>query len=210
MRRRAKRDLAILASIILILLVALFANYMFSLGRSVEHYTRVRLQAEEERAARGYKLLNWKLVRETSWSRRDGPGFKEDLKARNGTPIDIVGFMVAIDRYRDMTDFLLLPLPIECYFCQMPPREDVVLVQMAEGTTTNRFKEPVLISGTLKLQEGSDAKFFYVIEDAVLTAGKEDGPLTEQRIDTRHFTPDHMQEKAQPDLVEGYEPPSSQ
>ncbi|HNR31752.1 MAG TPA: DUF3299 domain-containing protein [Candidatus Hydrogenedentes bacterium] len=208
MRRRAKRDLAMLGGIVAILLVALFANYMFGLGRNVEYYTRMRAQAEEQRAARGYKLLSWKLVRDTKWTRREGPTFKDELMARNETPVDIVGFMVPIDRYRDMTDFLLLPLPIECYFCNMPPREDVVLVQMAEGRTANRYKEPVLISGKLRLNEGSKAKFFYVVEDAMLTAGKEGGPLIEQRIDPRHFTPEHMQEKVAPDLVEGYEPPT--
>lgn len=209
MRRRAKRDLAILAGIVIVIGVAFFANYMLNLGKNVTVFTKMREEAEKQRLARGYELLSWKAVTATEWTRSGGPTFTDELKAKNDQPVDIVGFMVPIDRYRDMTDFLLLPLPIECYFCKMPPREHVVLVQMAEGKKTNRFKEPVLINGRLKLQEGGKAKFFYIIENAELASGKEDGKLTEERINMEHFTPDHMQEKEQPELQPGYEPPGS-
>lgn len=209
MRRRAKRDLAILAGIVIVIGVAFFANYMLNLGKNVTFFTKMREEAEKQRLARGYELLSWKTVTATEWTRGGGPTFTDELKARNDQPVDIVGFMVPIDRYRDMTDFLLLPLPIECYFCEMPPREHVVLVQMAEGKKTNRFKEPVLINGRLKLQEGGKAKFFYIIENADLASAKEGGKLTEERINLEHFTPDHMQEKVQPVLQPGYEPPGS-
>ena len=209
MRRRAKRDLAILIGIVLVIVIAFSANYFVSLGKNVSLFTKMREDAEKQRAARGYDLLSWKTITATEWSRANGPVFTGELKSRNDTPVDLVGFMVPIDRYRDMTDFILLPLPIECYFCQTPPRAHVVLVQMAEGKKTNRFKEPVLISGRLKLQDSNKAKFYYVIEEAELLSGSENGKLTEERINMQHFAPDHMQEKQQPDLQEGYEPGGS-
>lgn len=208
MRRRAKRDLGILLGIVVVIAAGFLVNYLTNLTQKADYYTKMRIEAEKERAARGYELVKWDSVTKTARKIGQAPVFTDELKAKDGAGVDIVGFMVPIDRYRDMTDFILLPMPIECYFCNTPPRSHVVLVQMAEGKTTNRFKEPVLISGRLKLQPDKDAKFFYVVENADLVSGKEGGKLTQERIDPQHFTPDHMKEKAAPDLVEGYEPPT--
>jgi hypothetical protein len=204
MRRRAKRDLTILLGVILLVCVAVFANYEYGRGELIEYYTTYRQKVEELRIAKGADLVSWSIITSTPWTRSAGPDFKPELRERAGEVVDIIGFMTPIDRYREMTEFLLLPLPIECYFCQMPPREHVMLVTMAEGATTDRYKEPVLITGKLDLREGADSRFFYQISDAVVAAGEEGGTLTRWRIDPEHFAPEHMKLKEEPELQEGF------
>lgn len=199
MRKRAKRDLTILLGIVLAAGVLLFINYEFNRGELIEYYTKVRASVEEKRLAKGQQLLNWRLITGTPWG-RSGPEFRDELLALNETPVDIIGFMTPIDRFRNMTEFILLPLPIECYFCQMPPRDHVVLVTMADGATTDRYKEPVLISGRLELQEGRDARFFYKVVNATVEAGEEGATLTRWRMDPKHMDPEHMQVKEEPQL----------
>jgi hypothetical protein len=43
---------------------------------------------------------------------------------------------------------------------------DVVLVQMEKDKTVDIVTEPVVVSGTLALNEGPGTKFFYVVKDA--------------------------------------------
>ncbi|MFP4502650.1 MAG: DUF3299 domain-containing protein [Candidatus Hydrogenedentota bacterium] len=204
MRRRAKRDLTILVGVIFLVCVAVFLNYEYGRGEKVEYYTEYRQKVEEERLAKGADLLSWSNITSTPWTRGEGPEFQPELRERDEERIDIIGFMTPIDRYRKMTEFLLLPLPIECYFCQMPPREHVILVTMAEGATTDRYKEPMLVTGRLELNESADSRFFYQVADATVAAGEEGGSLTKWHIDPEHFTPEHMKLKEEPELHEGF------
>ena len=204
MRRRAKRDLSVLLGIFVIVGGGLFINYEMDRGKLIERYTKMRVEAETQRSAKGdVRLLSWDAVRKTGWG-SEGATFDEALVERNEGDVDLIGFMTPIDRFKDMTEFILLPMPIECYFCNMPPKRDVVLIMMADGATTDRYKEPVLINGTLDLQEGRDAHFYYKITGATLQAAVEGKELTKWRIDQEHFAPDHMKEKAPEDLEEGF------
>jgi hypothetical protein len=204
MRRRAKRDLSVLLGIFVLVGGGIFINYEFGRGQLIERYTKMRTEVEAQRMAKGdVRLLSWDDVRKTGWGSQ-GPTFDPALTERNADNVDIIGFMTPIDRFADMTEFILLPLPIECYFCNMPPRRDVVLITMSDGATTDRYKEPVLINGTLELQEGRDARFYYKISGATVQAAVEGQELTKWRIKQEHFAPDHMQEKAPEQLEEGF------
>lgn len=204
MRRRAKRDLSVLLGIFVLVGAGIFINYEFGRGELIERYTKMRTEVEARRMAKGdVRLLSWDAVRKTGWG-STGAVFDELLMERDADNVDIIGFMTPIDRFADMTEFILLPLPIECYFCSMPPRRDVMLVTMADGATTDRYKEPVLINGTLELQEGRGARFYYKIKDATVQAAVEGQELTKWRIKQEHFAPDHMQEREPEDLQEGF------
>jgi hypothetical protein len=204
-RKRAKRELAVIFGVVAVLGTLIGANYVFGLGGKVEYYTNLRQQAEAKRQEMGVQLLSWDTVTDTGGNRFSGPQFEEALLARDGQPINILGFMTPINRYRDMTEFILLPLPIECYFCQTPPMNHVVWVKMKEGEKTNLYKEPVLINGTLKL-EGTweEAKYFYSIQDAELGAGEVGGKLTVTAPGAEHMVPQHEQQQ---ELLRGKEPP---
>ncbi len=210
MRRRAQRDFTIIFGIVAVLGVLAGANYVFGLGDKVAQFTAMRVTLEEQRRAEGIQLLNWKLVQETGGSRFTGPDYHEELVALDGAYVNLIGFMTPLDRFRNVSEFLFLPLPLECYFCNVPPMRDVFVVQMAEGETTNLYEEPVLVQGRLDLSAWDSHKFFYALRDATLTAAESGTVLPRfgtKKIDEEHMAPQHGQE---PELVEGMEPPTGE
>ena len=208
MRRRAKRDLTALLGVVLVLAVVVFLN---SYGQRAKLATKMeawRIQVEEKRRSLGLELLNWNWVVATKGSARSGATFDPRLEDYDGKKIDIAGFMTPIGRFRDMKEFVLLPVPIECYFCERPPLRHKVLIHMAEGETTNLYKDPMLINGVLKLQRGAGVKMFYVIDDARLGPGD-----PEKEPDIRIMDPEHLAgatKHAQTELQEGTAPPSGE
>ncbi|MCX8064260.1 MAG: DUF3299 domain-containing protein [Candidatus Hydrogenedentes bacterium] len=207
MRARTKRDLTIFAGIVFIISVVALLNNFFYRSSLAERMEKYRTMVERDRKSKGIDLLSWKLLQKTKGNMRTGPTFDEELLKYDKSRIHIVGFMVPLNQFRKMKEFLILPLPIECYFCQAPPMRDVVVVQMAENETTDLYKEPVLINGILNLQKGKGTKFFYIITDARIGPGKEGETLTRKAVAPQHMM--HIQPAPQEQLLEGVESPSS-
>lgn len=205
MRRRAKRDIFIIFGVVVALAVVALVNYNFTRGDLVKKKNAERMLAEKRQKDLGIPLLDWKIVTETEGGKRSGPTFLPELEAQDGQHVNLVGFIQPLQQFRNMTEMILLPLPIECYFCKIPPISHVVLIHMKEGETANMFNEPVVFNGTLKLNRGPNTKFFYTIEDAKFGAALE-GDLTRRKVKEEHMVPQHEQtEKLQP----GFEPPST-
>jgi hypothetical protein len=97
---------------------------------------------------------------------------------------------------------MLLPVPIECYFCESPPMRDVVYVRMKEGTTADLVNEPILINGVLRLHDAPKSDYFYVIEDAAWGKADESQRLTPKYVPQEHRLGGHAE---QPVMEEGYE-----
>lgn len=196
MKRRTKRDLGILFGAAAILGSVVFFNITINRTTLAAEMDKLRRQVEGQRRQEGLNLLSWTLVRTTKGSPKRGGTFHEDLKAFDGRHVNIIGFMVPQEQFRDVTEFLLLPLPIECYFCQMPPARDVMLVQLKAGETTPIFEEPVLINGVLNIHEGPGNKFLYSIKEAKLGPGEMGGGLSKKRLELQHMLPKHEQDPA--------------
>ena len=175
MRRRVVRDLGTIVGIVVILAAVVFINGYMRRGTLATEMEKVRRKAESEQITIGTELLSWSLLRETKGTTRSGPALASDLLAKKDTSVNLIGFMVPQYEFRQMTEFILLPLPIECYFCQAPPMREVVLVQMAKDAKVDLVKEPVLISGELTLNEGKGTKFFYVLKNATRGAAEKGG-----------------------------------
>ncbi len=186
MRRRVVRDLGTIIGVVVILAGVVGVNFYMRLEGLQEKYDKIRRAYEQQAVQKGTELLDWELLRRTKGSLRSGPNFDEELKTIAGQSVNLMGFMTPIDEFRDVSHFMLLPLPIECYFCNAPPMRDVMLVRMTEGELVNMVEEPVLMSGTLKLNNDGEEKFFYSLENATRTTM---GETTEKR-----FTPQHRQE----------------
>lgn len=204
MRRRAKRDLSIIVALVFILGAVTFVNYAYTRSDLADRMDALRREIEHERLAEGLDVLRWNLLRTTSGTARSGPTFTNELLDRDGDQVHIVGFMQPLNQFRDMEEFMILPLPIECYFCQIPPMRDVMLVQMKPGSTTQLYQEPVLLNGILQLNEGAGTKFFYTLSDAELGPGKAGTQLQQRYMDPEHMIPNH---ESTSELVEGVEPP---
>jgi hypothetical protein len=191
-RVRTKRELLVGLGVIAILASIALANSAYQRGDLSVRMDKYRRQIESGRQKEGLDLLSWDLLRKTTGTVAKGPTFAKDLLGKDKQPVDIVGFMVPLEQFRNMTEFLLLPLPIECYFCQMPPMRDVMVVEMAEGKNTNVVKEPVLINGELTLNQGPGTRFFYSIKNAKMGPGKRDAKLTPKSISQQHMIPGHQ------------------
>ena len=211
MRRRAMREMGTILGIVVILAVIVLANSQLRRGSLKTQMERVRRNAEAKREEGGVPILSWDILRETTGSRKKGPTFDERLVEQRDSTVNLIGFMVPEYEFRQMQEFMLLPVPIECYFCESPPMRDVMLIQMAEGSVVDLVNEPVLIHGELTLNEGPGTKFFYVIKNA------DRGPAEEGAKFTRRSTSEEamghaaqMKEKLDgvtDNLEQGFEPP---
>lgn len=184
MRRRAKRDLITLLGIVVIVAGVVMANgYMRRAGLR-EHYERMRAVVEAKHRDEGVALIDWSELHRVSGRRATGATFPESLKEKDGRLVNIVGFMSAIDQFRNVTEFMLLPVPLVCYFCDAPPMRDIIQVQLRNPT--NMINEPVLIGGRLRLHEGPRPLFFYTIEDALWNEAVHDEYATEHIVEQDH------------------------
>ena len=191
MKRRTRRDLGILLGVLVIIGVAAFSNTQFRRQGLAKEYDDLRRELEADREAKGIEILSWSLIKKTKGSLRKGGTYDPKLKIYDGQKVNLMGFMVPQEQFRDVDEFLMLPVPIECYFCAMPPARDVMLVQLAEGETTHIFSDPVLINGRLEIHSGDGVKFFYSIRDAKLGPGETGGILEKRRLKMEHMLPEH-------------------
>ncbi|MFO7776420.1 MAG: DUF3299 domain-containing protein [Candidatus Hydrogenedentota bacterium] len=186
MRKRAVRDLGLIAGIGVILTGLVFANSELRRGGLVEQMESWRRSVEAAREEQGLELISWDVVRETRGTRQTEATFPEELKQQDGTRVDVIGFMVPVYEFREVSDFLLLPLSIECYFCEEPPLREVIHVEMREGETANLVNEPILINGRFSLDSEAESGYFYTIEDALWGPGEPEGDVTRREISIEH------------------------
>lgn len=205
MKRRTKRDITIFLAVIVVIGGVAFANSQLRRQGLADQYDKLRVRLEKARVEQGIDLLKWSTVRTTKGSLRDGGHFSDDLLQYDGKEVHMIGFMVPEEQFRNVTEFLMLPIPIECYFCAMPPTRDVLYVKLQEGETTQIYKEPVLMSGTFTVHQGQGVKFFYSLQNATFKAAEEGGSLTKRRLQLQHMVPGHTRDDSQ--LMPGYSEP---
>lgn len=191
MRRRTKRDLGIFLGVIALIGGVAFFNAQIQRGNLAAEMEALRTSLENARRAEGTRLLDWHYIRATKGSLRGGGEFHDRLHEVNGQIVNLLGFMVPQEEFRNVTEFLLLPIPIECYFCAMPPDRDVMLVQLAEGETAQIYEEPVMINGRFTLHEGPGQRFYYSMQNALVAPAEQGGELTRKRLEIEHMAPEH-------------------
>jgi hypothetical protein len=201
-------ELVTVFGILVILAGLVLANSQLRRESLKEKYDRYRRELEQKRGTMGLQLIKWDLLRKTRGNVRSGPTFDKALLPYQDQLVDLMGFMVPIAQFVDMTEFLVLPVPIQCYFCEAPPMRDVVLVHMDEGKETPLVNEPVVVSGILHLNQGPGTKFFYTIKKADVNAGEVGKSLTRKEVPVEHRIPQHIQNGEE--LLEGVELPTSE
>ena len=186
MRKRAVKDLGLIVGVGVVLAGLVFANSELRRGGLVEQMESWRSSVEAAREEQGLELISWDTVRRTRGTRTTAPTFPDELERHDGTRVDIIGFMVPLYEFREVSEFLLLPLPLECYFCEQPPMREVMHVQMRDGETANLVNEPVMVNGRFSLHGDGDAEYFYTIEDALWGPGEPDGDVTTKEVPMEH------------------------
>lgn len=209
MKTRVIRDLTTIAGIAVILGALVFLNGQLGRLGMVDRYDKMRKAMENKGVAAGIDLLQWDLLRKTKGSLRSGATFDEALAEKDGTTVNLIGYITPIEEFRNMKEFMLLPLPIQCYFCSAPPPRDIMLIQMAEGATADAVEEPIMLSGTLVLDKSEGARFFYAVKNAVWSVGQNPDTLTRKEIPVEHKLHQDPADKSEEELLAPTEPPSA-
>jgi len=178
-RRRTKRDIGLLLFVVLTVLGVIFVNDELRRGGFKEQMEKWIAQLEDERT--DLDVLKWNLLRKTTGGRRTGANFDEALEELDGARVNVMGFMTPLYNFRDVHEFMLMPIPIECYFCQRPPLKDIIFVTMQGDKTVMMADEPVVINGTLKLNRDPGMSYFYNVDDALVGPAKKGARLTRRR-----------------------------
>jgi hypothetical protein len=92
--------------------------------------------------------LDWNLLGEMDYVTGVIP---EKLKKYDGQTVKVPGFMVPLeDNQKKVTQFLLVPTPQACIHVPPPPPNQMLLVDVKEGTDV--AYGPIWIHGTLKIK----------------------------------------------------------
>lgn len=205
MRRRAVREIGIIAGIAVLLLGLVIVNEELGRTSNKDRMEKLRVRIEQGKGE-DPNLVRWSLLRETTGDVGQGPTFAPRLLPFRNKRVDLIGFMVGLKQFRHIREFLVLPVPIVCYFCQQPPMRDVMLVEMANGVAIPYlYKQPVLINGKLILNHGHNTKFFYVMKDAKLGAAVKGERLTEKFVPIQHTLHNIPMKKI---MIKGEAPPN--
>lgn len=164
MRKRAKRDLITLTGIIILLLGVVGANMYMRLDSLKEAAEKLRKQYESKHRAAGHTLIDWENMRATKGNLKSGPRFSKEIEELDDALVNIVGFMSPIDQFSNVTEFMLMPLPSSCFFCDSPPMRDIIHIQLEKPS--KMVEEPVLIGGEFHLHKEPGAMFFTSIVGA--------------------------------------------
>jgi hypothetical protein len=205
-KRRAKRDLITLLGVVVIIAGIVGVNTWTRLDTLKEHYRKMRMALEEKYRSEGYYVIEWDAMRQTKGSVRSGAEFPEALKERDGQLNNICGFMMPIDQFRNVSEFMLLPVPLICYFCDAPPMRDVIEVKLTSAG--KMINEPIVVGGRLNLHEEPGADYFYTMEEALWNEAVKEGESTDKEMDMEHKI-HHIQgfqkmgEERREDLVPG-------
>lgn len=221
MRRRTMRDLGTLAGVIVIIFAIVLVNVFTRLDSLGEQAAKMRMAVEAKWRNEGYEVLEWELLKETTGRFLSGPTFPEGLADLDGKAVNLVGFMTPIDQFTNVSEFMLLPVPITCYFCSSPPMRHIIEVKLTEPTP-ELVNEPVIIGGQLILHEKKGSTFFYTIQHALFNEAIDTrkAQFTELEMDAEHkehalagWTRDEQgqaipKSRVEEELEPGQEPPA--
>lgn len=117
----------------------------------------------------GRAQLDWDLlanVRIEGRSRR----LPANLEALDGKTVRLTGFMCPENEMGEMHSFLLLEVPVGCFYCQTIPPAGIVLVELESGRRAPLAFEPVQVTGIWHVNRDDPEDYLYRIEEARLAS----------------------------------------
>src|SRR4051812_42284156 len=97
LRKRVKRDLTLIAGVIVILGMVVVVNYGSGVAQLASKFEAIRSGLEQQRQSEGIPLLSWKLMRATTGMLRTGGTFTPELLEKDNTDVSLIGFMVPFE-----------------------------------------------------------------------------------------------------------------
>jgi hypothetical protein len=93
------------------------------------------------------------------------PVYNASILALEGKEIILPGYIVPLAETGLLSDFLFSYYPFQsCFFCGGAGPETVVRVKMLQPAIYT--SQPVIISGTLRLNRQGDEQLFYILEES--------------------------------------------
>ncbi len=97
------------------------------------------------------------------------PIFSKTVKALAGKTIEIRGYIIPVEGYKQQGYFVFSAYPYNlCYFCGGAGKETVMEVFTKKNTTIKYTAKPITIKGELVLNSKDVNKLMYLLEDAVI------------------------------------------
>ena len=117
----------------------------------------------------GYDRLTVEVLK--SWTYVEGKtAFPNFIKALDGKPVEMLGYMMPLTEIENIKEFLLVPSLWGCCYGQPPSVNHIVAVKMPAGQTTKFFSGPIRIDGRFHVDETKQDG--YLVSLYVLTPDK--------------------------------------
>jgi hypothetical protein len=119
-----------------------------------------------------HNLIDWYTLGATVIHRRAAPDYPEQMANLDGKTARVRAFMHPFDDLASMKNFMLMPTPGGCSFCQPASPKMVVLIRQKGDGPFPYISKPIEVEGTLKLwkrdsPDEAHRSFLYVMDDAV-------------------------------------------
>ncbi len=131
----------------------------------------VKSPTEVSNAAKTWKTLSKitfkKEMDEIMGFKVDKPVFSKEVKALENQVIEIKGYIIPVEGYKNHKEFVFSAFPYNmCFFCGGAGPETVMEVEASEAVKYTA--EPVTLRGKLKTNGDDINRLIYLLEDAVL------------------------------------------
>jgi hypothetical protein len=95
----------------------------------------------------------------------DIPVFSEQVKKLEGTVVEIKGYIIPVEGYKNHKEFIFSAFPYNmCFFCGGAGPETVMEVYASEAIKYTA--EPIIIKGKLELNDSDINRLIYGLQDA--------------------------------------------
>lgn len=102
----------------------------------------------------------------------DIPVFSEDIKALSGKTVEIKGYIIPVEGYKNHKEFVFSAFPYNmCFFCGGAGPETVMEVYAKEAIKYTA--EPITIRGKLELNDNDVNRLIYALHDAVIVGSSQ-------------------------------------
>jgi hypothetical protein len=112
--------------------------------------------------------LPWPLLQAAVIHPHTGIEFPKYLLRLEGQLVDVQGFLHPLAQHPHAQEFLLVPYPIGCWFCETPEPTSMIYVKLAAGRQVENTRSLMLVTGRLQLNRDNPETFLFTLEQAVV------------------------------------------
>src|SRR5262249_19371335 len=99
----------------------------------------------------GHTKLDWKRI--GGFRYMEGGEVPAEIRALDGLPVGVPGFILTVGETESMHEFILLESLWGCCFGAVPELNQTIVVRLGAGHTLDYTAAPVLVTGTLQVGE---------------------------------------------------------